>query len=107
MTIRLIALWPADTYRELAAERRLGRVPVLLVRINAELVMGEELKKTGAGNLFTVFGESDIEINAEGDDLRVVLHGVDVHDPNESGKIAVKVIDDYGDEGMKVFEVPA
>jgi len=36
-----------------------------------------------------------------------VLHGVDVHDPNESGKIAVKVIDDYGDEGMKVFEVPA
>ena len=45
---------------------RLGRVPVLLVRMNADLVMGEELKKTGAGNLFTVFGEPDIEIKDDG-----------------------------------------
>ena len=44
----------------------LGRVPVLLVRMNADLVMGEELKKTGAGNLFTVFGEPDIEIKRRG-----------------------------------------
>ena len=44
----------------------LGRVPVLLVRMNADLVMGEELKKTGAGNLFTVFGEPDIEIRTAG-----------------------------------------
>jgi adenine-specific DNA-methyltransferase len=141
--------------------------------MNADLVMGEELKKTGAGNLFTVFGEPDIEIRREGDQLRVVLKGVDVYDPNtgqvrsndvdqvalwmidtayneesffvrqcyftggqdpyarlkralkadideeawaslyrtesrlfakpESGKIAVKVINDYGDEVMKVF----
>jgi adenine-specific DNA-methyltransferase len=158
-----------------AAERRLGRVPVLLVRMNADLVMGEELKKTGAGNLFTVFGEPDIEIKREGDDLRVVLNGVDVYDPNtgdlrsndtdqiaqwmidtayndesffvrhcyftggqdpfarlkralkadideeawaslyriesrpfarpDTGKIAVKVINDYGDEVVKVFNV--
>ena len=150
-------------------------MPVLLVRMNADLVMGEELKKTGAGNLFTVFGEPDIEIKDEGDELRVVLHGVDVYDPNtgeirsndtdqialwmidtdlqrgvvlrpalllhrrpgpvraaeasaegrhrrgrvgepvptesrpfpgpETGKIAVKVINDYGDEVMKVFAV--
>ncbi len=52
----------ADDFAEVAAERRLGRIPVLLVRMNADLVMGEELKKTGAGNLFTVFGEPDIEI---------------------------------------------
>ena len=165
----------AEGFANVAAERKLGRVPVLLVRMNADLVMGEELKKTGAGNLFTVFGEPDIEIKTEGDELRVVLHGVDVYDPNtgelrsdstdqialwmidtayngesffvrhcyftggqdpykrlkaalkadidpdawaslystesrtfsrpETGKIAVKAINDYGDEVMKVFPV--
>lgn len=164
-----------DGFASVAAERRLGKVPVLLVRMNADLVMGEELKKTGAGNLFTVFGEPDIKILSEGDELRVILGGVDVYDPNtgevrsndtdqislwmidtayngesffvrhcyftggqdpykrlksalkaeidpdtwatlnatesrpfsrpESGKIAIKVINDYGDEVMKVFEV--
>jgi adenine-specific DNA-methyltransferase len=39
----------ADDFAEVAAERRLGRIPVLLVRMNADLVMGEELKKTGPG----------------------------------------------------------
>jgi adenine-specific DNA-methyltransferase len=164
-----------EGFANVAAERRLGRVPVLLVRMNADLVMGDELKKTGAGNLFTVFGEPDIEIKDERDELRVVLHGVDVYDPNtgeirtndtsqiavwmidtayneesffvrhcyftggqdpfarlkrvlkadidedawaslyrtesrpfqrpETGKIAVKVINDYGDEVVKVFAV--
>ena len=51
-----------EGFANVAAERKLGRIPVLLVRMNADLVMGEELKKTGAGNLFTVFGEPDIEI---------------------------------------------
>jgi adenine-specific DNA-methyltransferase len=162
-------------FASVAGERQLGKTPVLLVRMNADLVMGEELKKTGAGNLFTVFGEPDIEIASEGDELRVILHGVDVYDPNtgalrsnetdrvalwmidtayngesffvrqcyftggqdpykrlksalkaeidqdawasltatesrpfprpESGKVAVKVINDYGDEVMKVFDV--
>jgi adenine-specific DNA-methyltransferase len=162
-------------FASVAGERQLGKVPVLLVRMNADLVMGEELKKTGAGNLFTVFGEPDIEVVSEGDDLRVILNGVDVYDPNtgevrsndtdqialwmldtayngesffvrrcyftggqdpyrrlkaalkaeidhdtwaslnatesrpfprpESGKVAVKVINDYGDEVMKVFDV--
>ena len=164
-----------DGFANVTAERRLGKVPVQLVRMNADLVMGEELKKTGAGNLFMVFGEPDIEIKHDGDELRVVLHGVDVYDPNtgqirsnstdqialwmidsayngesffvrhcyftggqdpyarlkralkadideeawaslhrtesrffarpETGRIAVKVINDYGDEVMKVFEV--
>ena len=31
--------------------------------MNNDLVMGDDLKKTGAGNLFTVFGEPDIEID--------------------------------------------
>jgi adenine-specific DNA-methyltransferase len=143
--------------------------------MNADLVMGEDLKKTSAGNLFTVFGEPDIEVKHEGDELRVILHGVDVYDPNtgqvrsndtdqialwmldtayneesffvrhcyftgdqdpyerlkralkadidedaweslyrtesrpfprpDTGKIAVKVINDYGDEVMKIFAV--
>ena len=51
---------------DVAAERKLGRIPVLLVRMNADLVMGEELKKTGAGNLFTVFGEPDIDDQGRG-----------------------------------------
>jgi adenine-specific DNA-methyltransferase len=160
---------------DVAAERSLGRVPVLLVRMNADLLMGEELKKTGVGNLFTVFGEPDILIKEEADGFIVELRGVDVYDPTtgdirsdstdqialwmidtnyneesffvrhcyftggqdsykrlraalkaeideeawaslyrqvsrpfprpQTGKIAVKVINDYGDEVMKVFDV--
>ncbi|HEX3707214.1 MAG TPA: DUF222 domain-containing protein, partial [Mycobacteriales bacterium] len=35
---------------------------MLLVRMNADLLMGEDLKKTGAGNLFTVFGETERDL---------------------------------------------
>jgi adenine-specific DNA-methyltransferase len=160
---------------DVTAERSLGRVPILLVRMNADLVMGEELKTTGAGNLFTVFGEPDIALKEDGADISVELRGVDVYDPTtgevrsssidlialwmidtnyngesffvrhcyftggqdpykrlkaalradideeawaslyattsrpfprpETGRVAVKVINDYGDEVMKVFEV--
>ena len=94
-----------EGFANVAAERRLGRVPVLLVRMNADLVMGEDLKKTGAGNLFTVFGEPDIEIKDDGDELRVILHGVDVYDPNtgqirsnDTSQIALWMIDtDYNE----------
>ena len=81
-----------EGFANVAAERQLGRVPVLLVRMNADLVMGEELKKTAAGNLFTVFGQPDIEIKDEDGELRVVLHGVDVYDPN-TGEIRSDDID--------------
>ena len=164
-----------DESFDVAAERALGRVPVLLVRMNADLLMGEELKKTGAGNLFTVFGEPDIVVKSEGDEVTVELLGVDVYDPTTgevrssgtdqvalwmidteydgesffvrhcyftggqdpyarlkralkadideeawatlnqttsrpfptptTGKIAVKVINDYGDEDLKVYSV--
>jgi adenine-specific DNA-methyltransferase len=44
--------------------------------------MGGELKATGKGNLFVVFGEPDIEILHEGDGrLMVHVKGVDVFDP--------------------------
>ena len=44
-------------------EFSIGRVRVLLVRMNSDLAMGDVLlKKTGFGNLFTVFGEPDVAI---------------------------------------------
>lgn len=166
-----------EGFASVAGERKLGRTQVLLVRMNADLLMGEELKKTGAGNLFTVFGEPDIHVSELDDStLQVKLNGVDVYDPTKgetrsagidrialwmidtdyneesffvrhcyftggndpykklktalraeinpdawaslysdtsqpfekpsTGKIAIKVINDYGDEVMKVIEVP-
>ena len=65
------------------AEERYGRLPVMLARMNPDLSMGDDLlKKTGAGNLFTVFGEPDVRIERTDDGKIVVeLHGVDVYDP--------------------------
>ena len=40
---------------------KLGRIPVLKARMNADLHMAEDLKNTGKGNLFVIFGEPDIE----------------------------------------------
>ncbi|MCB0989732.1 MAG: site-specific DNA-methyltransferase [Acidimicrobiales bacterium] len=164
-----------EGFADVAAERNLGRLPVLLVRMNNDLVMGDDLKKTASGNLFTVFGEPDIDIRVDGDEVTVEILGVDVYDPStgevrsrdtdhialwmidtnyneesffvrhcyftggndpyerlkralkadidedawatlyqtvsrpfpkpETGKIAVKVINDYGDEVMQVFQV--
>jgi adenine-specific DNA-methyltransferase len=179
------ALKHSDEYQagddgfEVGGRHTMGRLPVLLVRMNNDLVMGDDLKKTGSGNLFTVFGEPDIEIRTgqglNGDEVVVDLLGVDVYDPKtgevrsgdtsqialwmidtnyneesffvrhcyftggndpykrlktalkadidedawaslyatesrpfdvpDTGKIAVKVINDYGDEVMQVFEV--
>ncbi|WP_456609688.1 site-specific DNA-methyltransferase [Blastococcus sp. SYSU DS0619] len=165
-----------EGFASVAGERTVGRIRVLLVRMNVDLLMGEDLAKTGTGNLFTVFGEPDIELRWTDEGKIVVdLKGVDVFDPTtgeirsddtskialwmvdtnyneesffvrhcyftggndpykrlkaalkaeiepdaweslystesrpfdkpETGKIAVKVINDYGDEVMKVFQV--
>jgi adenine-specific DNA-methyltransferase len=158
-------------------EKQFGRLRVVCVRMNPDLAMGDELlKKTGAGNLFMVFGEPDVTLQKQKDGSVVVeVRGVDVFDPTsgeirssgpddiacwfidtdyngesffvrhayftgadepfdklkralradideaawntlyrtvsrafkkpESGKIAVKVINHYGDEVLKVFKV--
>lgn len=39
---------------------KLGRIRILKARMNPDLHMGTELKSTGAGNLFVIFGEPDI-----------------------------------------------
>ncbi len=157
--------------------KRYGKLIVLPTKMNPDLAMGDELlKKTGAGNLFMVFGEPDVEIKKQkGGQILVEIKGVDVYDPTtgqirnastddiacwfidtdyngesffvrhayftgaeepyeklkralradideaawsslyctvsrpfdkpESGKIAVKVINHYGDEVLKVFVV--
>jgi adenine-specific DNA-methyltransferase len=66
---------------------KLGRIPVLKARMNADLHMSEELKNTGKGNLFVIFGEPDIDILDGGEDgllnqIRVKVNGVDVFHPN-------------------------
>lgn len=62
---------------------KLGRIPVLKARINADLHMAEDLKNTGKGNLFVIFGEPDIDVldAAEGQ-VCVKVNGVDVFHPN-------------------------
>jgi len=159
--------------------KRYGRLTVLPTRINADLQMGDEfLKKTGAGNLFMVFGEPDLEVRKTKDGkIEVEIKGLDIYDPTtgqirnnstddiacwfidtnyneesffvrhayftgadqpyeklkralkaeidesawsmlystksrpfdppETGKIAVKVINHYGDEVLKVYNLPS
>jgi adenine-specific DNA-methyltransferase len=66
---------------------KLGRIPVLKARMNADLHMAEDLKNTGKGNLFVIFGEPDIDLLPEKDGrLRVKVNGVDVFKP-QTGEI--------------------
>ncbi|MGZ9111041.1 MAG: site-specific DNA-methyltransferase [Rhodoplanes sp.] len=67
---------------------KLGRIPVLKARMNADLHMAGELKNTGKGNLFVIFGEPDIDIEDAGEgQIRVKINGVDVFHP-QTGEIA-------------------
>jgi adenine-specific DNA-methyltransferase len=90
---------------------RLGKIPVLKARMNADLHMADDLKNTGKGNLFVIFGEPDISIQDAGNDqITVRINGVDVFKPNtgevvSSGPdgIACWFIDsDYNEESFFV-----
>jgi adenine-specific DNA-methyltransferase len=62
---------------------KLGRIPVLKARMNADLHMADDLKNTGKGNLFVIFGEPDIDIlDDEAGKIKVKINGVDVFHPN-------------------------
>jgi adenine-specific DNA-methyltransferase len=90
---------------------KLGRVPVLKARMNPDLHMGGDLKSTGAGNLFVIFGEPDIKIEDARDGMiQVKVFGVDVFKP-QSGEvvsegtdgIALWMLDtDYNEESFFV-----
>jgi adenine-specific DNA-methyltransferase len=90
---------------------KLGRIPVLKARMNADLHMADDLKNTGKGNLFVIFGEPDIEIrHAKGGRIQVKVKGVDVFDPStgevrsdSADGIACWFIDtDYNEESFFV-----
>ncbi|WP_186096743.1 site-specific DNA-methyltransferase [Burkholderia gladioli] len=80
---------------------KLGRINVLKARMNADLHMADDLKNTGKGNLFVIFGEPDVDVldtkgNSirrydgkrdvielpAGEELVVKIRGVDVFDPS-------------------------
>lgn len=62
---------------------KLGRISVLKARMNADLHMAEDLKNTGKGNLFVIFGEPDIDIiTSKSGQIQVKINGVDVFHPN-------------------------
>ena len=66
---------------------KLGRLPVLKARMNADLHMAEDLKNTGKGNLFVIFGEPDIALLPQKDgNVRVKVNGVDVFKP-QTGEV--------------------
>ena len=101
---------PGD-FASVQAERRLGRVPILLVRMNSDLAMGDVLlKKTGSANLFMVFGEPDVAIERTPEGIVVEIRGVDVYNPTTgeirssgTGEIALWMIDtDYDGESFFV-----
>jgi len=95
---------------------KLGRIRVLKPRINADLHMADDLKNTGKGNLFVIFGEPDIDIIPVGDDgseddrVQVKIRGVDVFHPgsgeirsDDADGIACWFIDtDYNEESFFV-----
>ena len=64
---------------------KLGPLPILKARMNPDLHMSEELKNTGSGNLFVIFGEPDIEWDFDNEgNIVVEVLGVDVFDPKTS-----------------------
>jgi adenine-specific DNA-methyltransferase len=75
--------------------KRYGKLTVLPAKMNPDLAMGDELlKKTGAGNLFMVFGEPDVEItNQKNGQILAEIKGVDVYDPT-TGQIRSASTDD-------------
>jgi adenine-specific DNA-methyltransferase len=77
---------------------KLGRIKVLKARMNPDMHMAKDLKTTGAGNLFVIFGEPDIRIADAGDGMVTVqVFGVDVFKP-QTGEVQSE-----GTEGIALW----
>lgn len=61
---------------------KMGPLPILRARMNPDLHMADDLKNTGTGNLFVVFGEPDIDLIEDGGNLRIRINGVNVFKPS-------------------------
>ena len=90
---------------------KLGKVPILKARMNTDLHMAADLKNTGKGNLFVIFGEPDIDVlDAGNDQIQVKINGVDVYHPatgeirsdNADGIACWFVDTDYNEESFFV-----
>jgi adenine-specific DNA-methyltransferase len=77
---------------------KLGRIPVLKARMNADLHMAADLKNTGKGNLFVIFGEPDIDLlSPEGQSYRKLVNGHERFEVPDGALVTVKV------HGVDVF----
>lgn len=77
---------------------KLGRINVLKARMNADLHMAEDLKNTGKGNLFVIFGEPDVDVlDTRGRSIRRYDGKRDVIDVPADGQLVVKI------NGVDVF----
>jgi len=62
---------------------KLGKIRILKARMNADLHMAGDLRNTGKGNLFVIFGEPDLEVlHLENNRLAIKIRGVDVFHPS-------------------------
>ena len=87
---------------------RLGPLAILQARMNPDLHMADDLKNTGRGNMFVVFGEPDVTVEPvaeQPDHVQIRIHGVDVFDPQtgairsgDTASIAAWFIDTAYDE---------
>jgi len=77
---------------------KLGRINVLKARMNADLHMAEDLKNTGKGNLFVIFGEPDVDVlDTQGRSIRRYDGKRDVIEVPADGQLVVKI------NGVDVF----
>lgn len=77
---------------------KLGRINVLKARMNADLHMAEDLKNTGKGNLFVIFGEPDVDVlDTQGHSIRRYDGKRDVIDVPADGQLVVRI------NGVDVF----
>ena len=71
-----------EAYVEEGSDTQMGRLKVLQARMNSDLHMSTDLKDTGSGNPFVIFGEPDFTVAHTEDDLfTVTIKGVNVYDP--------------------------
>jgi len=77
---------------------KLGRINVLKARMNADLHMAEDLKNTGKGNLFVIFGEPDVDVlDTRGRSIRRFEAGRDVIELPAGEQLVVRI------NGVDVF----
>ncbi len=81
--------------------KRYGKLVVLPTKMNPDLAMGDELlKKTGAGNLFMVFGEPDVEITKQKDGQIADAASGSSHSSAWTGTGGVRVVVQFGERGL-------